>query len=247
MPDGGRLHIEIGNKCLSERAARARDLPAGNYVSLCVRDTGVGMTSDIVARAFDPFFTTKPIGMGTGLGLSMAYGFVRQSGGQAQIESEPGKGTLICLYLPRYAGVVDAHADSGLSGLPEAPQPDRSKTVLVVDDEPTVRTLVTEVLEDFGFTALEAESGPAGLKILRSDKRIDLLITDVGLPGGMNGRQMADAGRLVRPDLKVLFITGFAESAALSRGHLKPGMHVLTKPFAVETLASRIKELIPGR
>jgi PAS domain S-box-containing protein len=245
MPEGGRLHIETDNKCFGAQAARARDLPPGQYVSLCVRDNGVGMAPEVMARAFDPFFTTKPIGSGTGLGLSMIYGFVRQSGGQARIDSEPGGGTLICLYLPRYAGEADV--DDRPAAPSEAPRLDRTETVLVVDDEPTVRALVTEVLEDFGLSALEAGDGPSGLAILQSDARIDVLVTDVGLPGRMNGRQMADAGRLVRPDLKVLFITGYAENAALSGGQLEPGMRLLTKPFAVETLASRIKELMPGR
>jgi len=242
MPDGGRLTIETGNKWLDARAARERDLPSGQYVTLCVSDTGTGMTPEVIRRAFDPFFTTKPIGMGTGLGLSMIYGFVQQSGGQARIYSEAGQGTMVCLYLPRHHGVAASEdADAELAGVPRAGQ---GETVLVVDDEPTVRMLVTEVLEDLGYIAIEAADGPAGLKVLRSDVQIDLLVTDVGLPGGMNGRQVADAGRAVRPELKVLFITGYAENAVLSHGHLDRGMHVLTKPFAMEALASRIKDLI---
>ena len=242
MPDGGRLTIETGNRWLDQRAARERDLPPGQYVSMCVSDTGTGMTPEVIRRAFDPFFTTKPIGMGTGLGLSMIYGFVQQSGGQVAIYSEPGQGAMVCLYLPCHHG--EAASENAEAELPGAPRAGQGETVLVVDDEPTVRMLVTEVLEDLGYTAIEAADGPAGLQVLRSNARIDLLVTDVGLPGGMNGRQVADAGRAVRPGLKVLFITGYAENAVVGNGHLDPGMHVLTKPFAMEALASRIKDLI---
>ena len=241
MPDGGRLTVETGNRWLDERAARTRDLPPGQYVSLCVSDTGPGMAPEVIARAFDPFFTTKPIGMGTGLGLSMVYGFVQQSGGQARIYSEPGQGALVCLYLPRHFG--DAESAELPAELAAAPRAEQGETVLVVDDEPTVRMLVTEVLGNLGYTAIEAADGTAGLRVLQSDVRLDLLVTDVGLPG-MNGRQLADAARERRPDLKVLFITGYAENAVLSHGHLDPGMHVLTKPFAMDALASRIKDLI---
>jgi PAS domain S-box-containing protein len=241
MPEGGRITIETANKWLDERAAKERDLPPGQYLSLCVTDTGTGMTPDVIARAFDPFFTTKPIGQGTGLGLSMVYGFVRQSGGQVRIYSEVGHGTTMCLYLPRHYGdsaetvaaaapATSAHARSG-------------KTVLVVDDEPSVRMLVTEVLEELGYIPVEASDGPAGLKMLQSDMRVDLLVTDVGLPGGINGRQLADAARTTRPDLKVLFITGYAENAIIGNGHLAPNMGVLTKPFVMETLARRIIEM----
>ena len=242
MPDGGRLTIETGNRWLDQRAARERDLPPGQYVSMCVSDTGTGMTPEIIRRAFDPFFTTKPIGMGTGLGLSMIYGFVQQSGGQVAIYSEPGQGAMVCLYLPCHHG--EAASENAEAELPGAPRAGQGETVLVVDDEPTVRMLVTEVLEDLGYTAIEGADGPAGLQVLRSNARIDLLVTDVGLPGGMNGRQVADAGRAVLPGLKVLFITGYAENAVVGNGHLDPGMHVLTKPFAMEALASRIKDLI---
>jgi PAS domain S-box-containing protein len=242
MPDGGKLTIETGNRWLDERAARSRDLPPGQYVSLCVSDTGTGMTQDVIGLAFDPFFTTKPIGQGTGLGLSMIYGFVRQSGGQARIYSEVGQGTTVCLYLPRHFG--EAEAVEIPADLRLGPRVERAATVLVVDDEPSVRMLVADVLQELGYTAVEAEDGPAGLKVLQSDRPIDLLVTDVGLPGGMNGRQVADAGRALRPHLKVLFITGYAENAVLSHGYLDPGMHILTKPFAMEALASRIRELI---
>ena len=241
MPDGGRLTIETGNTWLDERAARGHDLPPGQYVSLCVSDTGTGMTPEVAARAFDPFFTTKPIGVGTGLGLSMVHGFVRQSGGQALICSEPGQGATVRLYLPRHHGRAESRDD--LAEGKVVPCTGRGETVLVVDDEPTVRMLVTEVLEDLGYTAIEAADGPAGLQVLRSSVRLDLLVTDVGLPGGMNGRQVADAGRAVRPDLKVLFITGYAENAVVGNGRLDPGMHVMTKPFALEALAGRIMEL----
>jgi PAS domain S-box-containing protein len=244
MLDGGRLTIETGNRWLDDRAARDRDLPAGQYVSLCVSDTGPGMPPDVIARAFDPFFTTKPPGQGTGLGLSMIYGFVRQSGGQARIYSEQGQGTMVCLYLPRHLG--ETEGAERLPDLAEAPRAERGETVLVVDDEPAVRMLVTEVLEDLGYVAIEAADGPSGLKLLQSDRRIDLLVSDVGLPGGMNGRQLADAARIGRPALKVLFITGYAENAVVGNGHLEPGMHVLTKPFAMEMLASRIKAIITG-
>ena len=150
----------------------------------------------------------------------------------------------MCLYLPRYLGEEGAAASAELAGKPRAEQ---GETVLVVDDEPTVRMLVTEVLETLGYTAIEVADGPAGLRVLQSDVRIDLLITDVGLPGGMNGRQVADAGRAARPALKVLFITGYAENAVVGNGHLEPGMQVLTKPFTIEALANRIKDLIAGR
>ena len=244
MPDGGLLTIETCNKWLDQRAARERELSPGQYLTLCVSDTGVEMTAEVIRRAFDPFFTTKPIGMGTGLGLSMIYGFAQQSGGQARIYSEFGHGVMVCLYLPRHLGVADAAEEP--ADLTEAPRAKLGETVLVVDDEPTVRMLVTDVLEELGYMALEASDGASGLKILRSDVNVDLLITDVGLPGGMNGRQVADAARAARPGLKVLFITGYAENAVLSHGHLAAGMRVLTKPFPMEGLASRIKELITG-
>jgi PAS domain S-box-containing protein len=241
MPDGGRITIETANHRLDAEAARAHEIPPGPYLSLCVSDTGTGMSPEVAARAFDPFFTTKPTGQGTGLGLSMIHGFVRQSGGQVRIDSAPGRGTRVCLYLPRHDGAAEAAAERGPGAAPRAEQ---GETVLVVDDEPTVRMLVTEVLEELGYTAIEAADGAAGLKVLQSDVRLDLLVTDVGLPGGMNGRQMADAGRALRPDLKVLFITGYAETAVLGDGALEPGMAVLTKPFVVETLGLRIREMI---
>ncbi len=242
MPDGGRLTVETGNRWLDVRAARERELPPGQYVSLSASDTGIGMTSDVIARAFDPFFTTKPVGQGTGLGLSMIYGFARQSGGQARIYSEPGEGTMVRLYLPRHFGAAE-QADPP----PEPGGVSRTgagETVLVVDDEPIVRMLVGEVLEDLGYAAIEAADGPSGLKVLQSDARIDLLVSDVGLPGGMNGRQMVDLARLARPKLRVLFITGFAENAAIGAGRLEAGMHVMTKPFAMDELAARIRDLI---
>ena len=245
MPDGGRLTIETANTWLDERAARQRDMQPGQYVAICVTDTGVGMPSAVLARAFDPFYTTKPTGEGTGLGLSMIYGFAKQSNGQVRLYSEVGAGTTARIYLPRHQG--DAVDDEGIQPEPsQAARAEAGDTVLIVDDEPSVRMLVTEVLGELGYTAIEAADSVSGLKVLQSDVRIDLLITDVGLPGGMNGRQMTDAARQRRPKLKVLFITGYAENAAISNGHLEPGMHVLTKPFGMDKLASKIKDIITG-
>ncbi|MDM0014579.1 response regulator [Variovorax sp. J22P168] len=242
MPEGGKLTIETANRWIDSRTARARDLAPGQYVSLCVSDNGVGMTPEVVARAFDPFFTTKPIGMGTGLGLSMIYGFAKQSGGQVRIYSEVGQGTMVCIYLPR--NMAAEPVPETLPPESEAPRADQGDTVLVVDDESAIRMLIVEAMQELGYATLEAGDGAEALKLLQSDQRIDLLVTDVGLPGGMNGRQVADAARLARPGLKVLFITGYAENAVLSHGHLAPGMHVMTKPFEMDVLARRVKELI---
>ena len=245
MPDGGRITIETANKWLDERASRKLDMPEGQYLSLCVTDTGTGMPPDVIARVFEPFFTTKPIGEGTGLGLSMIYGFAKQSGGQVRIYSEVGQGTTVCLYLPRHYGEI--LEDDFTAKAHVLSRSEQGETVLVVDDEPTVRMLVTDILGDLGYSAIEAGDSAAGLKILQSDVRIDLLVTDVGLPGGMNGRQMADAARVGRPELRVLFITGYAENAVLGNGTLAPGMAVLTKPFAMDTMAARIRSMIEGR
>lgn len=242
MPDGGRITIETGNRWLDERAARERQLEPGQYVCLCVSDSGAGMSPEVLAKAFDPFFTTKPIGMGTGLGLSMIYGFAKQSGGSVWIYSEPGNGSTVCIYLPRHFGETDDDAV-----LPEHPEVHRGQvgeSVLLIDDEPTIRLLVSEVLENLGYHVIAVDDGNAGLEVINSAVRIDLLITDVGLPGGLNGRQVADAARLIRPDLKVLFITGYAENAVLSHGHLAPGMHVVTKPFALDVFSNRVRALI---
>ncbi len=244
MPSGGRITIETANEQLDERAAIERDLRPGQYLSICVTDTGAGMTPDVIAKAFDPFFTTTPLGQGTGLGLSMIYGFVRQSGGQVRIRSEVGQGTTMSLYLPRHH---DGEADRGGNAAPaEAARALAGETVLVVDDEDTVRMLVTDVLEDLGYIALEAGDAAKGLEVLQSNARIDLLITDVGLPGGMNGRQLADAARTGRPDLRVLFITGYAENAIIGNAQLAPGMQILTKPFVMEELGARIRAMIEG-
>ena len=239
-PNGGRITIETANKWLDDRGGKERDLPPGQYVSISVSDTGSGMAPDIVDKVFEPFFTTKPLGKGTGLGLSMVYGFVRQSGGQVRIYSEIGAGTTVSLYLPRFTGseTVDAVVEA------TAIDPGDGETVLIIDDEYAIRMLVTEVLEEIGYRVLEAEDGAGGLKILQSEVRIHLLITDVGLPGGLNGRQVADAGRKIRPDLRVLFITGYAENAVVGNGHLDAGMSVIGKPFEMTTLANRVRRLI---
>ena len=243
MPDGGRITIETANKWVDERAARDRDLDPGQYLSICVTDTGTGMTPQVKARAFDPFYTTKPMGEGTGLGLSMIYGFARQSGGQVRIYTEVGEGTTLCIYLPRHYGDAQAE-DAPVRSLDHTPPAQGSHTVLVVDDEPTIRMLVLEVLAELGYTAIEAADGAEAMRVLQRGARIDLLITDVGLPGQMNGRQVADAALMRAPHLKVLFITGYAENAVIGNGQLAPNMSLVTKPFAMEALAAKVRTLL---
>ncbi|MEN2708996.1 ATP-binding protein [Sphingomonas sp. NPDC092331] len=245
MPGGGRITIETGNKWLDHRTAREQGLEPGQYVTICVSDTGTGIAKEILDRVFDPFFTTKPLGEGTGLGLSMVYGFARQSHGQVRIYSEPGQGTMVCVYLPRHLGDEDAPGPA--AGNVAAPASHEGEIVLVVDDEPTVRMLIVDALGELGYSCLEAADGPAGLRLLEGAERIDLLITDVGLPGGLNGRQVADAARAVRPELKVLFVTGYAENAVLNHGHIEHGMEVLTKPFAVDDLTARVERIMRER
>jgi len=244
MPDGGKLIIETANGYLDDAYAAAQpELRSGQYVAICITDTGTGMPPDVIERVFEPFFTTKPLGQGTGLGLSVVSGFAKQSEGHVKIHSEVDQGTTIRIYLPRYRGA--AQEEPSEVSFAEAPRAEAGETVLVVEDEPVIRNLIIEVLQDLGYRALEASDGPAGLKILQSRQRIDLLVTDVGLPG-INGRQLADAARETRPELKVLFITGYAENATLANGFLDPGMEIFTKPFAVEALATRIRSMIQG-
>jgi PAS domain S-box-containing protein len=240
MPDGGMLTIGTRNVTFDASMAIARDVAPGDYVCVTLVDTGVGMPPDVQARAFDPFYTTKPIGQGTGLGLSMVYGFVRQSQGSVRIESEVGRGTSIELCMPRYLGSFET-AELAAPAIFEEPK--RSDDVmLVVEDEDIVRLLVVEVLNELGYRALEAADGPSALRILQSAQRIDLLITDIGLPD-INGRQVADAARVRRPGLKVLFMTGYAETAA-SSSFLEAGMEIISKPFTMDNLAAKIRDVV---
>jgi PAS domain S-box-containing protein len=245
MPDGGTLSIRTRNAPLDEDQARVRDLDPGDYVALSVTDSGTGMSPEVIARAFDPFFTTKPLGEGTGLGLSMIYGFARQSGGQVRIDSEFGKGATFSIFLPRHHG-ADHAGEEIAPDTGATPRAGHGETVLVVDDEPGVRMLIAELLAELGYQLLEAEDAASGLALLESDVRIDLLVSDVGLPGGINGRQMADRARESRPDLRILFITGYAEQDVVGQGSLGRDMHVMTKPFELDRLGRRIRELIEG-
>jgi signal transduction histidine kinase len=243
MPGGGRVTIETSNKWLDHPVAVERDMLPGQYVALCVTDTGTGMTPEVLERAFDPFFTTKPSGVGTGLGLAMVHAFARQAGGQVRIYTELGKGTTICIYLPRHRGsAVESEALPAPTG---SWQSLHAETILIVDDEPTVRMMVSESLTEAGYHIVEAADGPIALKLLQTSARFDLLITDLGLPGGLRGEQLANAARTIRGDLKVLFITGYAENAVLENGLLAPDSRVLTKPFAIDALVQAVASLLP--
>ncbi|WP_227321651.1 hybrid sensor histidine kinase/response regulator [Acidisoma silvae] len=242
MVGGGRITIETSNRWLDERTARERNMVQGQYVAVSVTDTGSGIDKSILDRVFDPFFTTKPIGQGTGLGLSMVYGFARQSHGQVRIYSELGQGTTVTIYLPRHHGTQDEREAVAPARLPRIHP--SGESVLIVDDEPTVRLLVADALGDLGYHCIEAEDGASALKIFEGEPEIDLLITDVGLPGGLNGRQVADAARVLKRDLRVLFITGYAENAVLNHGHIEPGMEVLTKPFSIDDLIRRVERML---
>lgn len=243
MPDGGRLSISTLNVSLCGEEAVKRGLPAGDYVTITVGDSGVGIPAEDIDRVFEPFFTTKPTGQGTGLGLSMVYGFARQSNGLVRLRSMPGHGTQVRIYLPRH----DAEA--------ETPVPQRARrsthalpgaTVLVVDDEPTVRMMIVDGLGLIDVNCIEASDGAAALALLDRHENIDLLITDVGLPGGLNGRQIADEARRRIPGLSVLFVTGYADSVVLRNDSREQGVEVLTKPFPIDELQRRAAKLLAG-
>ena len=241
MPNGGRLLVSTANQHFDEDFTQGQNsLDAGDYVVLSVTDTGCGMPQSTINRAFDPFFTTKPIGQGTGLGLSMIYGFSKQSGGHVAIHSVVGEGTTVSLFLPRFSGDLPLERPLDVEHSPLAKH---GETVLIVEDDPAVRVLVSTVLSDLGYAYVEACDGDSAVPILDSAQRIDLLISDVGLPG-MNGRQLAEIGRQLRPDLRVLFITGYAEHAAVRGGFLDPGMQMITKPFTFDLLTAKVKEMI---
>jgi PAS domain S-box-containing protein len=239
MPEGGTLTIETGIVDLDARYASRHDgLKPGRYVMVAVTDTGVGMPPEVLAKAYDPFFTTKPAGEGTGLGLSMVHGFVNQTGGHIRIHSEPGRGTSVKIYLP-----VAEPSDDPAAAATDAMPLGAGETVLVVEDDPSVRMLVLEVLHELGYRARAAADAKEAMPILTSNQRIDLMVSDVGLPG-INGRQLAVMARHHRPDLKVLFMTGYAESAALRSGFLEPGMEMIVKPFALDVLAGKIRDAV---
>jgi len=242
MPEGGQITVETANASVDLYSGPERDLRPGQYVVVSVSDTGTGMPPEVIARAFDPFFTTKPVGKGTGLGLSMIHGFANQSGGQARIYSEVGQGTTIKIYLPRHEGKAEEQYSEVLDE--KMPRAEAGETVLIVDDEPTVRMLIADVLADLGYKAIEVGDAASGLQVLQSDATIDLVVTDFGLPGGMNGKQMIDAAREHRPAMKVLLITGYAENAALSKMTTGLITHILSKPFSMEKLASRIRSIL---
>lgn len=242
MPAGGRITIETANRRFDADEAQAHDLPEKDYIALCVTDTGTGMPPEIVARVFEPFFTTKGIGQGTGLGLSMIYGFVKQSEGHVRIDSAVGRGTTVTIYLPRCHGAAAVEATpSEAQACP--PRPLVGGTVLIVDDEPAVRMLVTELLKDMGYTTIEAADSVAASKLLRSDMELDLLITDFGLPGGLNGRELAELGRQRREHLKVLVITGYVENTEPGPQDWPQGMRLLAKPFTIDALTDCIRNL----
>jgi PAS domain S-box-containing protein len=242
MPDGGQLTIETANTALDRRYTEAHQgLEPGDYVAICVTDTGSGMPQSVVEKAFEPFFTTKPVGQGTGLGLSMVYGFAKQTGGHVRIYSEPGRGAAVKLYLPRASAQAEA-VPPETAGAP----PGAGEIVLVIEDDASVRLLIVELLRELGYVVLEAGDAAEALPVIASRQAIDLLVSDVGLPG-MNGRQLADYARERRPTLKVLFVTGYAENAAVRSGFLEPGMAMITKPFAIEALAEKIREMMALR
>jgi len=242
MPDGGRLTLETANVFLDHAyAAGQSEVVPGQYVQLAISDNGAGMTPEVQARAFDPFFTTKDVGQGTGLGLSQVYGFVKQSRGHVKIYSEPGEGTTIKIYLPRLH--IEQPVESPKE-MPTAVRGQANETILVVEDDEDVRASTTEMLRDLGYTILEAENARSGLQLLDGHPEIRLLFTDVGLPGGMNGRQLADEARRRRRSLKVLFASGYARNAIVHDGRLDPGVELITKPFTQAILAARVRDIL---
>ena len=247
MPDGGRLTIETSNSYLDELyvGALADGLKAGQYVMLAVTDTGAGMHREVVERAFEPFFTTKPPGVGTGLGLSTVYGFVKQSGGHVKIYSELDEGTTVKLYFPRTTALeTELAVEPSTQRLPTGGQP--NEVILLVEDDVEVNRFASEILTDLGYQVHSAADGAGALKLLEEIGKIDLLFTDVVLPGGMNGRELARKVQRTRPALKVLYATGYTRNAIIHQGRLDPDVELLTKPFTYEVLARKIRQVLDG-
>jgi signal transduction histidine kinase/ActR/RegA family two-component response regulator len=245
MPGGGKLTVETQNAHLDERYAAAHlGAPAGQYVLIAVSDTGSGMPEEVIAKAFDPFFTTKEVGKGTGLGLSQVYGFVKQSGGHVKIYSEAGQGTTVKVYLPRLLEPEDERIEDGGASL--LPLGESQEVILVVEDEPGVRQFTVEALSELGYRVLEAEGAGAALKLLEAHPEIGLLFTDVVMPD-VNGRKLADEARRVRGDLPVLFTTGYTRNAVVHNGVLDPDVELISKPFTVEELAAKVREVLDAR
>jgi len=244
MPDGGKLTIETANTALDETyTALDTEVVPGQYVMLSVSDTGSGMSKDTVVRAFEPFFTTKEVGRGTGLGLSMVYGFVKQSGGHVTIYSEEDQGTTVKLYFPRFLGGAEKAV---VAAERIAPRGSDGEVVLLVEDNDDVRTYSVTTLKELGYTVIEAAHADTALAILATDQRIDLLFTDVVLPG-RSGRMLADAAAELRPNLKVLFTTGYSRNAIVHHGRLDAGVQLITKPFTYEQLAVRVRDVLDQR
>ncbi|MBY6239949.1 response regulator [Methylosinus sp. Sm6] len=246
MPEGGKLTIETSNAYLEEEyAAREVGIPAGQYVLVAVTDTGAGMSREVSERAFDPFFTTKPAGRGTGLGLSQVYGFVRQSGGHVKIYSEPGHGTTVKIYLPRHHGALET-PDPVAPHARTTPRGERRETILVVEDDARVRALTADTLTELGYSVLEAEGAAAALRQLEMNANVDLLFTDVVMPGA-NGRHLADEARRRRPQLQILFTTGYTRNAVVHNGVLDPGVELIVKPYSIDRLARKVRDLLDRR
>jgi signal transduction histidine kinase/ActR/RegA family two-component response regulator len=243
MPNGGKLTIETANAHLDDAyAASHAEVSAGQYVMLAVTDTGMGMAPEVIEKAFEPFFTTKPLGQGTGLGLSMVYGFIKQSGGHVAIYSEPGQGSTLKVYLPRFV-TPDTKPAAGDAMAPSR-QRGSGETILVVEDDEDVRRSSVEALREMGYEVLEAGDAMDGVRLIVDRGGIDLLFTDVGLPGGVNGRALADAARSAQPGLRVLFTTGYTRNAILHNGVLDPGVHFIAKPFNLTALAAKVREVL---
>jgi PAS domain S-box-containing protein len=244
MPAGGRLTIESANADIDRAYTLLHaEVVPGQYVVISVSDTGTGMTEDAVSRAFEPFFTTKPVGEGTGLGLSQVYGFVKQSGGHVKIYSEVGHGTSVKIYLPRLRDAIRVETPDEVVSAPEAAE---EETILVLEDDDDVRAYSVEILRELGYRVIEAHDGPSALRLLERQFRVDLLFTDVVLPGGMTGAQVAAKARGAKPELKVLFTTGYARNAIVHHGRLDPGVQLITKPFSMSDLATRVRDVLDG-
>ncbi|MBM0103119.1 PAS domain S-box protein [Steroidobacter sp. S1-65] len=244
MPHGGRLTIETVNAYIDEAYAISHaEVAPGQYVLICISDTGMGMDAETLKRAFEPFFTTKPVGQGTGLGLSQVYGFVKQSGGHVKIYSEVGQGTTVKIYLPRFEA---ASSESDAAPAMPIPEGTSQETVLVVEDEAAVRAYSVDALRDLGYCVLEAADGPSALRLLETAGPVDLLFTDVVLPGGMTGAQLAAQVQALRPGIKVLFTTGYARNAIFHHGRLDKGVQLITKPFSYADLASKVRDVLDG-